>query len=124
MFISPGERKDSCYLEFQYCETNRPIVSGRVDIGNIGHWYENSILISDDDFTRDHNDFWGKYFECALLPNGETGFDLYGVNYYSREVAREIFDKLKSCTEEKYPPLLTWLEKACEYYNGFYILGI
>ena len=77
----------------------------------------------------DYNEgiFFKSYFDilnCANLPNGEIGFDCFGMNYYTLEQTKQIYEKVK---ENKKlldrDVLLEWLKPAIEKYNGFYILG-
>lgn len=119
MFITAKERIGTCYLEFQYCKNNNPIKHKKININAIEHWKEDSLLITDDNFYK----LYSGVFDCALLGNGEIGFDFCGVNYYSKESTEKILQKLKA-TDNKNEVLIIWLEKAIKEANGFYILGI
>lgn len=123
MFITNKERIGTCYLEFQFCKNDKPIKLGKVDVDIIDNWKEDSLLVSDDDFNEFYK-LYGKIFECALFPNGESGFFPYGVNYYDKTTTEEILIELKKIISDKYYKLISWLENAANNYNGFYILGI
>ena len=122
MFITEDKRVGSYYLEFQYCKTDSPIKHNKIDIDNIKHWEYDSLLINADEF----NGFYKLYsdiFNCALLANGEIGFDSCGINYYDKKTSENILQKLNVVNDE-YNNLILWLQKAVENFKGFYILGI
>ena len=48
---------------------------------------------------------------------------MWGINYYSREKAELIIERVKKEKPLDYQILLSWLEKVNEYI-GFYVLGI
>ena len=123
MFITNKERTGTCYLEFQFCKNDKPIKFGKVDVNLINNWRADSLFISDDDFEEFYK-LYGNIFNCALFPNGETGFSSYGINYYDKNDSKNILTELKKCIDKKYLNLLEWLEIATKNYNGFYILGI
>lgn len=123
MFISVSETEGSCYLEFAFCSSCRPAPGGKTDLNIITHWNDDSLLISWEDF----GDFYSGYGDilcCALLPNGETGFDCYCPNYYNREKTSAVLSSLRERITEKYLPLIPWLERAEADFEGFYILGV
>lgn len=122
MFITEEDRIGTCYLEFQYCKKKKPIKSNKVNVGVIEYWKKDSLLISVEDFDV-FDRLFADIFNCALLANGETGFDFFGPNYYDKETAKKIMKELKGI-DNKYNNLLIWLDKAAKEYNGFYILGI
>lgn len=122
MFITEEDRIGTCYLEFQYCKKKNPIKNNKVNVSVIEHWINDSLLISDEDFDGFFG-FYSNIFDCALLANGETGFDFFGPNYYDKETTKKIMQELKGI-DNKYSNLLVWLDKAVKEYNGFYILGI
>lgn len=124
MFIRVSERKGSCYLEFAYCRTNRPASGGKIDLDIITHWNGDSLLIAHDDNFGVFYTLYGDIFSCALLPNGKTGFDCYCPNYYDREKTSCILGELRDRISEKYQPIIPWLERAEQEFNGFYILGV
>jgi hypothetical protein len=49
--------------------------------------------------------------------------DYCGINYYSREKAIKIIERLKERKPEEFEILLDWLLSDLKY-NGFYILGV
>lgn len=123
MFISVSETEGSCYLEFAFCRSCRPAPGGKMDMSIIYHWSDDSLVISWEDFG-DFYEEYGDIFGCALLPNGETGFDCYCPNYYDREKTFGILSALRGKIDEKYFPLIPWLERAEADFEGFYILGV
>lgn len=123
MFVTNKEIIETCYLEFQFCKSDKPIKSGKVDVDIINNWQEDSLFIADDDFDKFYK-LYGKIFECALFPNGKSGFFPYGINYYDKNNSEKILLKLKKTIDKKYLNLLEWLEIATKNYNGFYILGV
>ena len=123
VFILGREREGGCFLEFQYCTSVTPVKDGKTDEEEIVFWKKDSILISDDDFA----DFYLKYkdiFSCALFPDGGTGFDSCGINYYDAGKTKRILADLQKSIDGMYVDLIPWLEKADEKGSGFYILGI
>lgn len=122
MFITTDKRVGSCYLEFQFCKIDKPLKYSKVKVHKTEYWKKDSLLINYEDFEafyKLHSDV----FNCAQLPNGETGFDFFGINYYDSETTLKILNELKKFGE-KHKILLLWLQKAMDNYNGFYILGI
>ena len=123
MFITNKESMGTCYLEFQFCKNSNPVKSNKVNINIIENWQEDSLLISDKDFNEFYK-LYGKIFECAIFPNGKTGFYTYGINYYDKNTTEIILVELRKNINIKYLNLIEWLEIAVKQYNGFYILGI
>lgn len=122
MFITENERTGTCYFEFQYYKNNRS-KSSKININRIKHWEKDSLLISNEDFD-DFYELYENIFNCALLTNGNTGFDCFGPNYYDNETAEKLLQELKEVIDNKYNNLIIWLEKATNEYNGFYLLGL
>ena len=123
MFITDKERNGTCYFEFQFCKNDNPIKLNKVNVDIVDNWHEDSLLISDEDFNEFYK-LYGKFFECALFPNGERGFFAYGINYYDKNTSEKILFELKKIIDKKYLNLIEWLDIAIKNYNGFYILGI
>lgn len=123
MFITVKERIGSCYFEFQFCKTNKPIKKGKVNQRSVKYWAEDTLLMGAHDFDKFY-ECYGNIFCCALFPNGDKGFDYFGINYYDKETTHKILLELKTLIDEKYIELIPWLENAVSQYNGFYILGI
>lgn len=122
MFIKNSERKGTCYFEFQFCKIKNPLHDGKTK-DNVEFWMSDSLLLSDDDFDVFY-DKYGEYFECAVFPNGKTGFDYCGINYYSPEKTLEIYNALRSCIDKENGEFIDWLKTDLDLYNGFYILGL
>ncbi|MBQ2941423.1 MAG: hypothetical protein IJD97_04230 [Clostridia bacterium] len=124
MFITEAERKGTYYFEFHYCKYENPVCDGKTDWIIVEHWAEDSLLMKADDF----DDFLEKYYKSilngALLPNGDTGFDYCGVNYYDADKTVEFLKKAEPLLEEKYSQLIPWLGEAVKRKIGFYILGL
>lgn len=122
-FIYNNEREGSCYLEFQFCETDKPMKNGKVRCDNIKHWSDDSLYMDWDDFNWFYK-LYGNVFGCAVFPNGERGCDSCGVNYYSKEETEKIIEKLSKHIDGEYSALLPWLKAAEKRGKGFYILGV
>ncbi len=116
--------KHGPFMEFQYCEKFLPIKK-IFKFKNIRYWADDSLYVEVGDYNE--GIFYKSYFDilnCANLPNGEIGFDCFGMNYYTLEQTKQIYEKVKE--NKKLPDrdaLLEWLKPAIEKYNGFYILG-
>lgn len=121
-FISNGERNGTCYLEFQFCETDKPLNDGKA-ICNTEFWRDDSLFMHGDDFGEFY-ELYGDLFGCAVFPNGERGCDSCGVNYYGKEETAKIVEGLSARPNEEYAALLLWLKEAEQRGNGFYILGV
>lgn len=124
MFITVEEKVGTSYLEFQFCKRKKPIIPIFTLFDSIEYWKKDSVLISYEDW-EDFYKFYGNIFNCASFPNGEKGFNSYGINHYDKKTAEKILLELnKVIDKEKYINLIFWLEDAVNKYNGFYILGI
>ncbi|MDE7289920.1 MAG: hypothetical protein K2N71_10530 [Oscillospiraceae bacterium] len=121
-FIYNDERDGSCYLEFQFCENDKPLENGKAKL-NTEFWRDDSLYMDWDDFNEFYR-LYGDVFGCAVLPNGKIGFDCYGVNYYGKEETEKIIEKLSGHIGEEYAALLPWLKVAEKRGKGFYILGV
>ena len=117
MFITTKERVGTCYLEFQFCKSEKAIKRNKLDINIIKHWQEDSLLISDKNFHIFYK-LYGKIFNCALLPNNEKGFDSYGINYYDKKSSENIIFELKDIIDKEYLNLIIWLKEAIKKYNS------
>lgn len=123
MFITEKERRGTYYLEFQYCTSDMPVKGGKTDVRFVEPWKADSLLLDADAFDV----FYPKYesiFNCALFPNGGTGFDYCGINYYSPEKTEWILELLTPAIAKEYAALLPWLREAVKRNRGFYILGL
>ena len=123
MFISNNERIGTCYFEFQFCKNKNPIKVGKVNANKIKHKQEDSLFLTDDEFDKFYK-LYGEIFKNALFPNGDRGFDMYGVNYYDRISSSKILLYLTKNIDKKYIQLIEWLKISVNTYNRFYILGI
>lgn len=122
-FIRNDDRDGTCYLEFQFCGTDKPLKDGKVRCDNIRHWSDDSLYMDWDDFGEFYG-LYGDLFGCGVLPNGERGCDSCGVNYYGKEETEKILAGLSPKITGEYAVLLLWLKTAAERDKGFYILGV
>lgn len=122
-FIRNGERDGTCYLEFRFCETDKPLKDGKVKCEIIRHWSNDSLYMDWDDFGGFY-ELYGDLFGCAVFPNGERGCDSCGVNYYGKEETAKIIAGMSARPNKEYAALLPWLKTAAEQGKGFYILGV
>lgn len=118
-----GERNGTCYLEFQFCDTDKPLKDGKVRCEVFKHWSDNSLYMDWDDFNEFY-ELYGDLFGCAVFPNGERGCDSCGVNYYGKEETAKIVEGMSARPNEEYSALLPWLKEAEQRGKGFYILGV
>ena len=121
--IHNGERDGTCYLEFQFCDTDKPLENGKVRCDIVKHWSDNSLYMDWDDFGGFY-ELYGDLFGCAVFPNGERGCDSCGVNYYGKEETAKIVEGLSARPNGEYAALLPWLKTAEKRGKGFYILGV
>lgn len=122
-FIRNGKRDGTCYLEFQFCGTDKPLKDGKVRCDNIRHWSGDSLYMDWDDFGELYG-LYGDLFGCAVLPNGKHGCDSCGVNYYGKAETEKILSEMSPKITDDYAALLPWLKIAAERGKGFYILGV
>lgn len=121
--IHNGERDGTCYLEFQFCDTDKPLENGKVKCDIVKHWSDNSLYMDWDDFGEFYG-LYGDLFGCGVFPNGERGCDSCGVNYYGKEETEKIVEGMSAQPNDEYAALLPWLKDAAERGKGFYILGV
>ncbi len=124
MFITEAERKGTYYFEFHYCKYENPVCDGKTDWVIVEHWAGDSLLMKADDFDEFLEKYYKSILDVALLPNGDTGFDYCGVNYYDADKTVDFLKKAEILLEEKYSLLIPWLSKAVKRKIGFYILGL
>ena len=108
--IHNGERDGTCYLEFQFCDTDKPLENGKVRCDIVKHWSDNSLYMDWDDFGGFY-ELYAALFAC-------------GVNYYGKDETEKIIEGLSDRPNEEYAALLPWLKDAAERGKGFYILGV
>ena len=124
MFISCNEREGTAYYEFQYCKKEWPIK--KLLKRGYKFWREDSLLFGVEDI-EDEEDFflyYGSYLEPTYSPDGTNVFCFFGINYNTKELAKNILEKIKQDKPPHYEKLANWLEKAISQYNGFFLLGI
>ena len=117
MFVDIAKRKGSAYIEFQYAKNVKK------PFKKIDNFKEDSLFIHSDNidwFLQNYGDL----FNNCISPDCSNRFCDYGVNYYTPEMAKTIFDKLKRLNIIGSEKLIVWLDKAVSSGEGFYILGI
>ncbi|MBR2971027.1 MAG: hypothetical protein IKC48_04460 [Clostridia bacterium] len=121
MFVPCLQRKGSAYYEFQYCKKK----GSPKRLANKGyrHWAKDSIVVHVDEGDAFFDSYLG-YLECTNAPNGTTQFSECGVNYYTKEQARCMEEKIKEDKPKDFEALIEWLDKAATDYNGFFFLGL
>ncbi|MBQ4556692.1 MAG: hypothetical protein IJA60_03485 [Clostridia bacterium] len=111
IFASYNEKTNNAHFEFQYFRFSL--------------CHEDSLFVP---FSNDVAFFkeYLKYLEPTETPNGEKRFDGCGRNYYTKEQAKTMFERIKTDNPKEYTVLLKWLEKAIldSDCKGFYILGV
>ena len=118
MFISCSEKQGTAYFEFQYCKKEWNIK--KLSKKGYSFWEKDSLLVHVD-YDRDFFENYGTYLDT---PDGTQKLDPYGVNYYTKEQALVIMERIKNDKPQEFEALVTWLEKAVTEYNGFFFLGI
>lgn len=127
MFGSPEERRNfggSCFIEIQYCKLPESTKLEKIiSVNAVSHWKNDSLYVSGDDM----NLFYKQYKDIitgGVYNNGESGaMDLYGINFYSREKADFIINRIEDEKPQEYEILLRWLKSGTEYI-GFYVFGV
>ncbi len=122
-FIHNDEREGSCYLEFQFCNTDKPLKGGKVRLEHIMNWRDDSLYMDWDDFGEFYELYSG-VLDCAFLANGERGCDSCGINYYGADETENILAELSRGLDERYSAIVPWLRVAVKRSKGFYILGV
>ena len=111
IFTTYAKKKHGAHFEFQYF---------RFDLCS-----EDSLFVP---FEKDTVFFkeYLKYLEPTETPNGGTRFDGCGINYYTKQQAKAMFERIESDKPKEYSVLLEWLEKVISDTDckGFYILGV
>ena len=126
-FSSQAQRREfggSYFIELQYCRLARGTeIEAVVSVEAIKHWKDDSLYVYGDDDNAFFSQY-GKIFTGGIYNNGKSGtVDLHGINYYSREQTRLIFERVKEMQPPDDQVLLHWLESS-EKHNGFYVLGL
>lgn len=108
IFYTHSEISEGAYFEFRYNWQNKCALY---------------IPISKDQvFFKEYL----KYLEPTKTPDGNTKFDACGINYYTKEQAEKMLNRIKADKPKEYTVLLSWLDKFISESseNGFYILGV
>ena len=119
LFIPCKNGQGSAYLEFQYCEKE----VGKNPFRKIEFKKQTSLLVSANNLEQ-FLDLYSKFLGPCISPDGSGRFYEFGENYYTKEMAKEIYNKIKRANIKGEEPLLVWLYQAFTEYNGFYILGL
>ena len=127
MFKSQEERRVfgvSCFIEIQYCKLPESTKLEKIiSVKEVSHWENDSLYVSGDDM----NLFYKQYKDIitgGVYNNGKSGaMDLCGINFYSRENADLIMNRIEKEKPQEYEILLRWLKSGTDYI-GFYILGV
>lgn len=127
MFPSQEERirfGGSDFIELQYCRLScgaslREILS----LDSIQHWKNDSLYVSGDDMDI-FDQHYGHVFAGGTYHNQAIGpMDLLGINFYSREQAVCILNRIQLERPPDYQTFENWLRKG-QHYIGFYVLGV
>ncbi len=123
MFIpcAKKRKRSSAYFELQYCKKEGDLK--KLVENGYGYWEKDSLLVHIDHEEGFFNGY-RKYLEPTNAPNGTCEFCYYGVNYYTKEQTESILERIKEDKPEGFEVISSWLEKAVNDYNDFYLLGI
>lgn len=127
LFHSQGERREfggSDFIEIQYCRLPEGTFTRRiVSVDAIEHWKDDSLYICGDDMELFYQNY-GDIITDGVYCNGNRGpMDLLGINFYSRDQATEIIERLSEEKPPEYQKLVRWLQ-AGKQHLGFYVLGV
>ena len=117
--IVTENKLQGAFIEFQYCDKEKmkkPFK--KIDFKKIG-----SLAISPNNLSEFEN-LYAEHLEHCISPDGTGRFYEFGLNYYTKDMAKEVFEKIKSANIVGSQILLDWLEKSFTEHNGFYILGL
>lgn len=121
MFIQCSEKKGTAYFEFQYCKKEWNIK--KLLRKGFSFWEKDSLLVHVDN-DRDFFENYGDYLKAPNAHDGTQVFDPFGVNYYTKEQALSILERIRADRPRECDDLILWLEKAATDYKGFFFLGI
>ena len=121
MFIKNADLKSSDYLELQYIKNNLFTDKELLKLKRIKHFKEDSIFVKSDDIGK-FEDKYSAIFDRPKNPDGSNKFYPFGINLYTAEQVKEIYNKLKQMEADSV--LLTWLKFAVEKKYRIYILGL
>ncbi len=127
MFKSQEERRNfggSNFIEIQHCKLPESTKLEKIiSVKEVSHWENDSLYVSGDDM----NLFYERYKDIitgGVYNNCKSGnMDLYGINFYSREKADLIMNRIEKEKPQEYEILLRWLKSGTDYI-GFYVLGV
>ena len=127
MFSSQLERKNlggSDFIEIQYCQLPPGTAMHEiVSVDSIVNWKEDSLYVLGDDAETFYRHY-GNIITGGVYNNQTSGpVDLLGINFYSREQAASIRERIQAETPLDYQALEKWLQ-GVKKYIGFYILGL
>ena len=126
-FHSQAERRKfggSDFIEIQYCRLPKGTsIREIVSVDAIKDWKDDSLYIFGDDMDLFYQNY-GDIITGGIYNNGDYGpMDLFGVNFYSRDQATEIIERLAEEKPPEYQILCRWLQ-AGKQHLGFYVLGV
>ena len=126
-FSSQSERRDfggSDFLELQYCRLPQgTALAELVSVDAIDHWKNDSLYVSGDDMDAFYRHY-GHIITGGVYNNQASGpMDFLGVNFYTRQQAALILERIRAETPPDYLVFQDWLQKG-EAYTGFYVLGL
>lgn len=125
LFIPFAEKNEgsSAYYEFQYCKRDLTVEQA-VKPTTWSHWAEDSLLVHMDGEHELFCNYIKPYMSAPHAPNGSRVYFYAGVNYYTREEATEMLDRLRIDRPVGCEALIPWLERAANEFYGFYIMGV
>jgi hypothetical protein len=108
IFITQDEKTEGAHFEFRVCS---------------GQGSSLFVPIHKDTVFFDE---YLKYLEPTETPNGGSTFDGCGINYYTREQAQIMCNKIQKDKPQEYTILLDWLKNNVldPSKNGFYLFGV
>lgn len=126
-FNSQEERRKcggSDYIEFQYCRFSPGTeINEIISVDQITHWENDSLYVHGEDMSLFYASY-GTIITGGMYNNTKQGpIDLYGINFYTQDLALQIIDRIEKEKPLDYQILLNWLNKGRKLI-GFYILGV
>ena len=121
MFIKKVDLKSSDYLELQYIKNNLVENKELLNINNIEHFKEDSIFVKSEDIDM-FNENYLAIFNNPKTPDNSNQFYPFGINLYTTDQLKEIYNKLKQIEADAV--LLNWLKVAVEKNYRIYVLGL
>ncbi|MBQ7354705.1 MAG: hypothetical protein IJW62_04205 [Clostridia bacterium] len=121
LFIPCTKRRGSAYFEFQFYKKDRSAHRAAQDCNQ--HWLPDSLCVHID-CQETFLCHYLPYLQETHAPNGSHEFCCFALNYYTKEQARAIADKIRADRPQEWEILLPWLEQAATEYNGFFLMGV